>query len=498
MQRDNSPAGASPAFVRADRRPLVLLVFLALLAAALRLWGIGNWSLWLDEAMQVDYAGRPLSGIVRASLEDGAHPPLSCLVTAISLRVSSSDLSLRLPSVLFGVGTVLALFFGAGGWSRPRRAFAAAGLFAVLPAAVHYGQEIRPYSLALFLVALAQLARRRFAESGDRRAFVGHVLFGTGAVYTLYFAVFPVAAGFLFDLVAALRRRHERAGGVRWALAAPAAVFVLYLPWVVALSHQPRRAPEMPAPRVTAGRVAELAVGLAADRNESLARLAPAAFVWALALLGIAAARGRRTDLLTQLAATFALPLLFLQGIDHWWSLRYVLLALLPLSESFGEGVGSLASRAGPAGGALVAAVLALTAAVEVPALAGNARSSRPDWRRPAAYLEAEYARGRGGDVIAADPWSYLSLRFQTGRLARPIGIPRIAANGADLHDLMAAFGTGWVVRTPHHPVPKDVDELLATSVPWRAFPQAEEARLYRFEGGRLVPPTSGPPPRSP
>ena len=482
----------------APRRHVVFLGLLVLLALLLRTWGIGNWSLWLDEAMQVDYARRPLLEIPGVALWDQAHPPLSYLVTALVVRLSSTDAALRLPSILFGAGTVVALFFGSGGWRRFRPAYASAALFAFLPAAVYYGQEVRPYALALLLVALAQSSRRRFTGTGNRRAFAAYVLFAAGAVYTLYFAVFPVTAGFLFDLFAALRFRDGRAGRLRWALLAPVAVFVLYLPWVVALSRQPRRAPEMPAPPVTVSRVAELAVGLAADRKESLARAVPAAFVWCVALFGMATASGSRADILTQLAAAFVLPLVFLQGIDHWWNLRYVLLAVLPLSESFGEGVGFLGVRAGRAGGVLLALLLALTAAIEAPALAENARASRPDWRRPAAWLDWEFSKGRGGTVIAADGWSYLSLRFQTLRLSRPIDIPRIVDNVSVLRDTMAGFGSGWVVRTPHHPVPKELDQLLAEVEPWGVFSEAEEVRLYRFENGRLIPLSVSPAPRSP
>lgn len=249
---------------------------------------------------------------------------------------------------------------------------------------------------------------------------------------------------------------------------------------------------------MTASRVAELVVGLAADRTESLARAAPAAFVWLVALLGMAASHDRRVDLLTPFAASFVLPLVFLQGIDHWWNLRYVLLSVLPLSESFGEGAGFLAARAGRAGGLLLAALLTTTAALEAPALAENIRAARPDWRRPAAWLDSEFQKGRGGTVIAADGWSYFSLRFQTLRLLHPIDIPRIADNAPVLRDVMATFGSGWVVRTPHHPVPKELDQLLADVSPWGVFSDAEEARLYRFENGRLVPPSVSSVPHSP
>jgi hypothetical protein len=475
--------------VPAQTRHVVLLGLLLAVAVLIRTLGWGNWSLWLDETMQVDYARRTFLDIPKVALQDGAHPPLSYLVTALTLRISSTEAALRIPSVLFSLGAAFSVFVASGGFRRFRPAFAGAALFTFLPISIHYGQEIRPYALALFLVALSQAARRRTAERGWRGGPLLHVLAATGAVYTLYFAVFPVAAGFLSDVATALRSRRENPARFRRAFIVPLTVFLLYLPWLIALSREPLHPPAMPAPRVTARLVGEFTVGLAADRQESLARPGPAAFVWSLAILGLLAARGRRVEIALQFVACAIAPLLFLLAIRHWWNLRYILLTVLPLSQSFGEGVGFAADRVRRNGGWLFGALIALLCAVEAPAIAENTRSARVDWRRPAAYLDWQFRQGRGGTVVAADQWSWWVLRYQTLRLEPPIDVGPIADTGPSLRKVVDEKGTGWIIRTPHHPVPPDVDRFLAVASPWGVFAEAEGARLYRFEKGRLVPP---------
>jgi hypothetical protein len=463
---------------------VALFGFLLGVVVLTRTLGWANWSLWLDETMQADYARRSVLEIIKVSLWDQAHPPLSYLVTALALRISSSDAVLRLPSIIFSVGAAMAIFVAIGGFRRFRSAYPAAALFAVLPVAVHYGQEIRPYAQALFFVALGEAARVRLAEAGSRAALVAQLIGATGAIYSLYFAVFPIAAGFALEFVFASRTRDQNKARFRRAIGLPVAVLLLYLPWVVALSRQPRRSPEAGAPTVTARLVVQFATGLASDRFEASDRATPAVCVWLVAALGLLAAKGQRGGMILQFAACFVAPLLFLSLIGHWWNLRYILLAVLPLCHAFGEGVGFLAERSGDW---LLYALVSLAAAAQAPALADNVRSARPDWRRPAAYLQAQFQEGVGGSVVAGDGWSWWVLRFQTLRLERPIDVNPIVANADDLRRIVEEKREGWIIRTPHYVAPGAVDDYLKVVAPRKMFPRAEDARLYRFENGLLV-----------
>ena len=475
-----------------------LLAALAALAAIRRL-GWDSWSLWLDEAMQVGYAVDGLRSLLATAVMDGNHPPLDFLVTWAVSHLSLSDSALRLPPLLFGIGTGAALFVRCGGFARFRPALGAVVAFAALPLAIHLGQEVRPYSLALFLLSTADAARHTYVRTGSRRALALSALAGALLAWTLYFGLLALAAIWATEGVEAYRTRRERPGRLRAAWAVPLLVLVLYTPWLAAMTRHPWRPVEMPAPNLSILPVLDQLAGLASGFEARHDRPVAALAVWLLAAAGTwAAGREERVrtgvDLLVSTAGILAL----LVAAGHWWGLRYLAMALLPLSRAAGSGLAFLPrprSKTGPARAlpssaawAAPAVLTALFLAVEAPGVRDDVKDARPDWRKPAAYLSFQRSEGRGGAILAADPWSYLSLRIQGLRLDPPVEA-LLLGDVRDLPGVAAARGSGWIVRTPHHPGPAAVDEYLGRSRPWAEFDRAEKARIYRFEGGALTPP---------
>src|SRR5690348_3544095 len=90
-----------------DRRWVLLLVPIFLLAAAVRLLGLGNQDLWGDEAFSVMAAVGPIPNML-ASLSTGEpHPPLFPLLLAAWLRLlGRSELVARLPAAFAGIASV--------------------------------------------------------------------------------------------------------------------------------------------------------------------------------------------------------------------------------------------------------------------------------------------------------------------------------------------------------------------------------------------------------
>lgn len=481
-----------------------LLAALVALAAIRRL-GWESWSLWLDEAMQVGYAVDGLRSLLRTAVEDGNHPPLDFLVTWAVSHLSLSDEVLRLPPLLFGVGTGAALFVRCGGFPRFRPALGAVLVFAFLPLALHLGQEVRPYSLALFLLSTADAARHTFVRTGSRRALALSVAAGAGVAWTLYFGLVALAAIWGAELLYALRARAESPARFRAAWAVPFMVLALFSPWVVAMTRHAPRPIEMPAPHLSilpvVDQLAGLASGFEARHDRPLAALA----VWLLAAAGIWAARGEeRLRTGVDLAVSTAGILALLALANHWWGLRYLAMALLPLARAGGAGLavagrdrtGENGEASGEAGAwAAWAALAGLFLAAEAPGIRTDVRTARPDWKRPAAYLAFQRGLGRDGAVVAGDPWSYLSLRIQALRLHPSMEVV-LLGDPRDLPGAVAARGVGWIVRTPHHPAPPEVDSFLSAGRPWAEIETAEGARIYRFEGGALCPPTMPSPPR--
>ena len=364
-------------------------------AALVRILGWGHWSLWLDEAMTLDYARRGLRGLWRILILDGNHPPAHYFVIYAVRRVSESDAALRVPSVVFAVGTTLALFVRCGGRRRAAASLGAAFAFAVLPLAVHYGQEVRPYSMALCFVAVADAARVTWRTNRSRRAFAVWTISSVLAAYTLYFALVPIATMLAVDIATAWREKRADPGRLRAPLFVAGVTIVLFLPWLWAIRHGLHQPPGSPTP-LTVRAVWSHLVGLAAGRDDNLARQPAAVFVWLVWLAGfLRACREERWRLGLDLSAATVGVLAALSLAHHWWNVRYLVLALLPLARGIGEAFGwATANGRVWVGRGAVGALAASFAAAEAPALAENARTGRVDWRPAAAYLESQAGRG--------------------------------------------------------------------------------------------------------
>lgn len=456
------------------------------LAVALRLRGLSSWSFWLDEAMQVDFVRRGFGQMWSALVLDGVHPPLDYVACWLWYRISPDEGWLRLLPVLWSAGAVVALLVRSGGVSAPSRSLAAAGAFATFPLAVVLGQEVRPYAAALFFAAAFDAARSRHAERPSAAAGRAAVAFGVLAGWTLYWAGLFVLFSWVLDLARTARGR-DRAGAGR-VLRAAGVTLLLWAPWpvVVLRAAAPGHASSAPVP--TADLVLRFLGGLVADRQEDVKQPMVAAVIGAVVLAGLLLGpRGERSRTALELAALSAGSLVALWAAGHWWALRYLALALLPASRAVGFAA-EKAARGGarrPWAGLAAAAALLL---LQRNALADAARWARPDWRRPADYVGFMAGSGRGGPVVAADPWAYFALRVQLVRRHPPIEVglePSAAALGA----WMQSSGAGWVVRAPRFGAPADLDAVLEGSAPWARFADADDCRIYRVEAGRVVTP---------
>lgn len=140
---------------RHARRTLlrVALGAVAFIYIALRLWHIGTYSLWCDEAFSVFVAKSQWRDLFRQVLIDRVHPPLFYILLKLWVAVVGAPLArLRLFSVFFSVVTLIPL------WSCMRQLRLATGLRLALllaiacnPFLIFYSQEVRMYALLCFL-----------------------------------------------------------------------------------------------------------------------------------------------------------------------------------------------------------------------------------------------------------------------------------------------------------------------------------------------------------
>ncbi len=128
-----------------------MIYIILLISLFLRLTSL-NQSLWLDEATTALVSRMPVADFFTKFMPADFHPPLYYLVIHYwALLFGTSEISLRIPSVLFGVATVYVVCLIAKDLKYkyplvPALFLATSGLH------VYYSQEARMYGLVTFLV----------------------------------------------------------------------------------------------------------------------------------------------------------------------------------------------------------------------------------------------------------------------------------------------------------------------------------------------------------
>jgi hypothetical protein len=387
---------------REIRWEAVALVLVLLLAAGLRLRGIGRDSLWFDEAATVHIVTQPLPRMMELIRSDERTPPLHYLILHCWIRLfGDSETSVRLPSAIAGAAAVWFLYALTARLTNPTAGVVAALLLALSRYQIAYSQEARAYSLMLLLALascdlFARLLRRR--TPGTEAAYV---VVTALLLYAHLYGVFTILAqhvAFAAELWRRRRRdRRDDAGAGeagaertdeplslrRWVLL-NLAVLALFSPWVPTAIAWTRSVntgfwvkPMTPA---EIGHAFRLYTGSAA------------ALVLLILLAGFGVARARRRDRLTLLIALATLPVVVPVIVSSLgkptFTDRYGIVAPAGLYALAGAGVAAVGVQF-----VQVACVAALGA---ITFTARPALMPKPQWREAGRYLNQHL---RGGDV---------------------------------------------------------------------------------------------------
>lgn len=189
--RASKPAGdVDQATIRVGLALAAILV----IGLLLRLPQLGE-SVWYDELWSTHIRLYTLGELVRVSLKD-VHPPAYQFFMFLWIRLfGDSEISIRLPPLIFGLGTIALIFQIARAVFPLGIALLAAFLLAVSPAHIWYSQEARAYSLVAFLSLLAVHAQLQLLgrdKPGRWWSMVYAAAVGIG-VLTHYYVVALVA-----------------------------------------------------------------------------------------------------------------------------------------------------------------------------------------------------------------------------------------------------------------------------------------------------------------
>jgi hypothetical protein len=238
-----------------DRNPRTFVqfmpvVFVLLLAAWLRIIGGDHFPVSTDEGWSTWAIAEPTFRAIWDVLAADRHPPLYFIALGYWSRIAGdSHLALRLPSMLMGVLTVAMIYrIGAdtfGRTARPGRedvAWYGMLMFAILPVAVYYSQEIRHYGWFVASAVWSSLLFVRILRTPRIHLLVMYCLSVAIMFYILYFAMWVmllhVFTGIVLwrgnaarDWMVPWREKGKLA--ITWAI-----VLVLYFPWIIVIATQ--------------------------------------------------------------------------------------------------------------------------------------------------------------------------------------------------------------------------------------------------------------------
>lgn len=206
---------------------IILIIFLGFIARMINL----NQSLWLDEAINVLAARNlPFWQFVTGYPIGDFHPPGYFAILWLWGRIFGfSEISVRFPSVIFGVLTIYLTYLIGKNLFSKRVGLIAAILLALSPLHVYYSQEARMYSFAAFAASLSFYCFTKIIQ-GKRLAFIFFGLANILVLYSDYLAYFVFPAQLTY-LLLERERRFEFIKGYLISL-------IGFIPWLLVFPQQ--------------------------------------------------------------------------------------------------------------------------------------------------------------------------------------------------------------------------------------------------------------------
>jgi 4-amino-4-deoxy-L-arabinose transferase-like glycosyltransferase len=214
-------AGENAGETNADsgsRKALPILGAILIVATALRLYAL-NAGLWYDEILTyVNYVKLPLGEIVSTYDSQNQHL-LYTVLAHISVGVfGESAWALRLPAVLFGVGSIWALYLLGRQLGSAREGVLAAALLAFSYHHIWFSQNARGYTGLLFWTILSSYLFLRAFRGGPRIIWPLYAGAAALGVYTHLTMIFVIGVHLVIYLGRLLQRPGDPWG--RWAVGA--------------------------------------------------------------------------------------------------------------------------------------------------------------------------------------------------------------------------------------------------------------------------------------
>lgn len=466
--------------------PWTVWTLIGAVALAIRLTALDRFSYWLDEMLEVYRIRSGWDRMLRLLREELLNPPLDYILQKAFDMQGPSDAARRILPALWGTGCVVAFGLLVGRRANPRVGLVTALCMAFAPFHVRYSQEVRPYSLGLFLTALTLLLLDRYMERPSRLRLLGLLACAVAVAYTLFLAALVLlvaGSSFVLDdaFTGADSRRRVARRLLLWSPGLVLIIAVAYLPWLPVVWRSLAIPPFSTPPAFAVERVTRLFSFFGFGFHDWYPLGRPGALFIALVLGGsiLAVARYRLRFLFAWAVLGVAITEALEERHGVYDSIFHFLPAGIGLAVLATLPIGWLTERRFRAW--LAPPVLAVVLFLDARALMFYFERGRVDWRPVAAFL-----RGQPGDapVLAAGAFTRLCVGYYvngpdwlccSGPGTRPI--IDVGPDAAALSRTWPRAGSAWLVT----PVGAALPNLPASgAIAGTLFPTADAGVVVR------------------
>lgn len=181
----------------------IYVILILLLGTTLRLYNIGYYSLWNDEAGQLLAGLAPkLSDTIEIMRTHAMAMPLDYLITRVISQYSLSEGILRLPSAIWGSLSILFFFLFVNELLAPyehgnRITLIAVFIFSIFPIHIYYSQEMRFYAALGAFFWLVNFLILNYLRSPSTRKWLALTIISIIGIYFHPYVLISHLNGFI-------------------------------------------------------------------------------------------------------------------------------------------------------------------------------------------------------------------------------------------------------------------------------------------------------------
>ncbi len=214
-----------------SKKNMIFLIAILAIGLLIRVFHLGFEGLWLDEAYTARLVQSSTEGIIKGAAADVYPPFFYLFLHSWTLVFGESEFSLRFPSVIFSLLTILVAWKMGEKNQEVSVGFIAAIMLTFSPFSIRYAQEARAYSLLAFTIVSSYLFILNFIQSPSKVNFLGFVLTSSIALWSHSIAVIFVGLQAAWVLLESLLSRKKAPFYLRLG-AAYISVGLVYMPWL--------------------------------------------------------------------------------------------------------------------------------------------------------------------------------------------------------------------------------------------------------------------------